>query len=80
MYYSIQDFIENGIANLEECEKSLMKNPLNWTDQILGIQPNSKALIVRVPCIMAYQFNFSILNFSQFHPHCARNPVLHMPP
>ena len=38
MYYSIQDFIENGIANLEECEKSLMKNPLNWTDQILGIQ------------------------------------------
>ena len=29
MYYSIQDFIENGIANLEECEKSLMKNPLN---------------------------------------------------
>ena len=34
MYYSIQDFIENGIANLEECEKSLMKNPLNWTDQI----------------------------------------------
>lgn len=38
MYYSIQDFIENGIADLEECEKSLMKNPLNWTDQILGIQ------------------------------------------
>ena len=38
MYYSIQDFIENGIANLEECEKSLTKNPLNWTDQILGIQ------------------------------------------
>ena len=38
MYYSIQDFIENEIANLEECEKSLMKNPLNWTDQILGIQ------------------------------------------
>lgn len=38
MYYSIQDFIENGIANLEECEKNLMKNPLNWTDQILGIQ------------------------------------------
>lgn len=38
MYYSIQDFIENGIANLEECEKGLMKNPLNWTDQILGIQ------------------------------------------
>lgn len=38
MYYRIQDFIENGIANLEECEKSLMKNPLNWTDQILGIQ------------------------------------------
>ena len=38
MYYSIQDFIENGIANLEECEKSLMKSPLNWTDQILGIQ------------------------------------------
>ena len=38
MYYSIQDFIENGIADLEECEKSLMKDPLNWTDQILGIQ------------------------------------------
>lgn len=38
MYYSIQDFIENGIADLEECEKNLMKNPLNWTDQILGIQ------------------------------------------
>ena len=29
MYYSIQDFIENGIADLEECEKNLMKNPLN---------------------------------------------------
>ena len=38
MYYSIQDFIENGIANLEECEKSLMKNPLNWTDQIHFVQ------------------------------------------
>lgn len=38
MYYSIQDFIENGIADLEECEKNLMKDPLNWTDQILGIQ------------------------------------------
>lgn len=32
MYYSIQDFIENGIADLEECEKNLMKDPLNWTD------------------------------------------------
>ena len=38
MYYSIQDFIENGIADLEECEKNLMKDPLNWTDQIHFVQ------------------------------------------
>ena len=52
---------------------------INKIVRFLQILIFTQLRIVRVPGIMAYQFNFSILNFSQFHPHCARNPVLHVP-